>query len=66
MCKMNLRIFDFVSKEKVAEEFKKKFLFDIKKNEMNNYVDKLIMSSYENYTTWFYDSFQYYTNGIKF
>ena len=56
---MNLRIFDFVSKEKVAEEFKKKFLFDIKKNEMNNYVDKLIMSSYENYTTWFYDSFQY-------
>ena len=66
MCKMNLRIFDFVSKEKVAEEFKKKFLFDVKKNELGNYIDKLIMSSYENYTTWFYDSFQYYTNGIKF
>ena len=66
MCKMNLRIFDFVSKEKVVEEFKKKFLFDIKKDEIKNYIENLIMNSYENKTTWFYDAFQYYTNGIQF
>ena len=49
-----------------VEEFKKKFLFDIKKDEIKNYIENLIMNSYENKTTWFYDAFQYYTNGIQF
>jgi hypothetical protein len=66
MCKLNLRIFDFVSKEKVVENFRNKFLFDLKKVELEKFVDNLIMGSYNDYTTWFYDSFQYYTNKIKY
>ena len=66
MSKINLKCFASQNYEEVIKVFQSKFLFNMKSEDIEKYVDKLIQESYNNFWTEKYDYFQYLTNGIAY